>query len=660
MLEQLAGDTLKDGDWLVQAATGFLVGGAHDVVGNQTPEGALQQRADDLDDMITATGATFLGLTVNCARCHDHKFDPIPQQDYYRLQAVFAGVQHAEREIAAPDADRRRAELAVVTAELARLELRLDDLEPPACPDRTSLQRPPVSPRRNVERFQPVAARFLRFTVTATNDGLEPCIDELEVFTTGETPANVALAGGGSTATASSTFPNAAIHKLEHLNDGRYGNSRSWISAERGKGWVQIEFPRTVSIDRVVWGRDREEKFRDRLATDYRVEAAVEPGRWFLVASSADRLSYRPGAPTADVPGLSAEQQRERAGLLERRTRLQERVSALQPMLPVYAGTFTQPGPTHLLLRGDPMRKGEEAPPAGLAVVRPPLVLDPKSPESDRRLALARWLGHPENPLPARVMVNRVWHYHFGQGIVATPSDFGYNGSRPSHPELLDWLASEYRTKGWRLKPLHRLILLSSAYRQSGRIDPKGLAVDQQNRLLWRMPPRRLEAEALRDAVLAVNGRLDRCMGGPGYNLWQKNTNYVVVFAPKAALGPDEFRRMVYQFKPRTQQDPTFGIFDCPDAALARPRRTVSTTALQALNLLNSPFILAQSEFLAGRLLNEAGDDPAGQVQRAFELAFGRRPSAAEHTAAVRMIRDHGVPAFCRAMYNANEFLYVE
>src|SRR5262249_49357415 len=153
---------------------------------------------------------------------------------------------------------------------------------------------------------------------------------------------------------------------------------------------------------------------------------------------------------------------------------------------------------------------------------------------------------------------------------------------------------------------------------------------------------------------------LDRRGGGPGYNVWEKNTNYVVVFRPKAELGPEEFRRMVYQFKPRSQQDPTFGLFDCPDAALARPRRNVSTTALQALNLLHGPFLLAQAEHFAERLRREAGADPGRQVGRAFALAFGRAPTAQEQAAAVALVRAHGLPAFCRAVYNANEFLYVD
>ena len=288
-----------------------------------------------------------------------------------------------------------------------------------------------------------------------------------------------------------------------------------------------------------------------------------------------------------------------------------------------------------------------------------PLELPASAPEGQRRAALARWIGDQANPLPARVMVNRVWHYHFGQGIVATPGDFGYNGSPPSHPELLDWLASRYIAEGWRLKPLHRLIVLSATYRQSSRLDAGAQFVDRQNRLLWRMPPRRLEAESIRDAILACSGCLDQTMGGPGYNIWEKNTNYVAVYQPRGELGPETFRRMVYQFKPRSQQDTTFGVFDCPDAALVVPRRNTSTTALQALNLLNSKFIIQQAALFAERLQTEAGADPARQAERGFEMALGRTPSPSERGAAEALISSHGTPAFCRALYNANEFVYV-
>jgi hypothetical protein len=682
VLEQLAGDTLASGrgaaDWLTQAATGFLVGGTHDIVGNQTVEGMLQQRADDLDDMITATGTTFLGLTIQCARCHDHKFDPILQTDYYGLQAIFAGVNHAEREIAAPDAEGRGREAAALAAELARIERRLDAFEPMAQPGRDELVRPMVNPRRNVERFAAVPARMVRLTILATADGTEPCIDELEVYTepnhdrqgaaldssaAASAPRNVALASAGGRASASSEYPGNPIHKIVHLNDGRYGNGRSWISRVPGRGVVTIAWPEPATIDRVVWSRDREEVYRDRLATQYYLEAALEPGRWQVVGSSLDRQPYRAdagsGATAAATTGLSSQTARELVELVARRSKLRERLSQVGARIKVYAGTFGQPGPTHLLVRGDPTKKGPPVRPSGIAVMRPGLVLDPQASEAERRTALAGWIADPANPLPARVMVNRVWQYHFGRGIVATPSDFGFKGAPPSHPELLDWLAGAYMAGGWRLKPIHRLIVVSSTYRQSSRLDPKAQAVDRDDRLLWRVSPRRLEAEAIRDAILATSGRLDTRMGGPGYNIWEKNTNYVAVYKPRAELGREDYRRMIYQFKPRSQPDPTFGAFDCPDAALVAPRRNVSTTALQALNLLNSRFVVQQAEFFAERLHAEAGSDPARQAVRGFRLAFGRAPAPTEQAAAVTLIGSHGTAAFCRALYNANEFVYI-
>ncbi len=684
VIEQLAADTLISGpmnsssdcggngvpdtgsDWLTNAATGFLVGGAHDIVGNQTVEGMLQQRADDLDDMITTTGTTFLGLTIQCARCHDHKFDPITQKDYYSIQAIFAGVNHAERAVVAPDAESRRREETALRAELATIERRLDETEPLASPDRHSPARAMVNARRNVERFVPVSARMVRLTIRATSDRTEPCLDEVEVYTAqstyGPPSRNVGLASAGAKASASSEFPDAAIHKIAHLNEGLTGNSHSWISREPGKGSITIAWSHPAVIDRVVWGRDREEVYRDRLATDYDLEVAIEPGHWKIVASSRDRVPFTAtggATPAVAHPEPTSAASVERGQLVTRQTRIRERLAQLGMTIKLYAGTFREPGPTFLLVRGDPTRKGPEVSPSGVAGVRPALAIDRKTPETQRRVALARWIADPANPLPARVMVNRLWHYHFGRGLVATPSDFGLNGAAPSHPELLDWLANAYIAAGWRLKPIHRLIVTSATYRQSSRFDAANGAIDRDNRLLWRTSPRRLEAESIRDAILAASGQLDNRMGGPGYNIWENNTNYVAIYKPKAELSPGDFRRMVYQFKPRSQPDPTFGAFDCPDAALGAPRRNVSTTALQALNLLNSHFVIRQAAFFARRLEAEAGPDPARQAARAFNLALGRLPSRSEQIAAVSLIQSHGALALCRALYNTNDFVYV-
>jgi hypothetical protein len=325
----------------------------------------------------------------------------------------------------------------------------------------------------------------------------------------------------------------------------------------------------------------------------------------------------------------------------------------------VYAGKFEQPGPTYRLYRGDAMSPREAVTPGGLAVLSPALDLPADAPERARRVALGRWLTDAGNPLTPRVIVNRLWHYHFGQGLVTTPSDFGHMGARPTHPELLDFLASELVRGGWRMKAIHRLIVTSAAYRQSSESDAEARALDGDASLLWRFPPRRLEAEALHDAILAVSGKLDLTMGGPGFDLFKPNANYVRVYEPKEDFGPGEFRRMVYAQKPRLQADGVFAAFDCPDAGQTQPRRAVSTTPLQALNLLNSHFVLGQAETLAERLRREAGEDAGAQVGLSFQLAFGREATATEREVAVKLVGEHGLAAFCRAIYNANEFLYV-
>jgi hypothetical protein len=655
VLEQLAGDAVARGDPKIEAATGFLVGGTHDMVGNATKEGQLQQRMDDLYDMVSTTGSAFLGLTVNCARCHDHKFDPILQKDYYGLQAIFSGVQHTERPIGAANIPSRQKEAARLRQELSRLNEQIDDCEPLAGIAGSPVRRPAVHPRRNVERFSAVQARYVRFVISATTDGTEPCIDELEIYSTGARPSNLALAGAGARASASSVFPKNPLHKIEHVNDGQVGNSRSWISREPGKGWVMIELPRPARISRVVWGRDREEKFTDRLPRDYRVEVSLDRKTWKAIAGSWDRLAYAQGREKSASTALPTKLQQ----LLEERANLETRLAGLLKPPMIYAGTFKAPEPTFVLKRGDPLQPLARADPSAIRAVGRPLGLGDKARDRQRRIALARWIADPHNPLPARVTVNRLWHYHFGQGIVRTPSDFGYNGDRPSHPELLDWLAAEFQSNGWRLKPLHKLIILSSTYRQASGVNSAARKVDAGCRLLWRYPPRRLETEALRDAILQVSGSLNLRMGGPGYHLW-KYSGYVIVFEPRTRLGPEEFRRMVYQFKPRTQQDETFGVFDCPDATLAMPRRNVSTTALQALNLLNGAFVQDQSKRFAARLRREAGTDPARQVERAIGLVFGRNPSASEARAATALVQEHGFPVFCRALYNANELMYLE
>jgi hypothetical protein len=652
--EQIAGDAHG-----VHPATGFLVAGPTDQV--RSPDVVLtsNQRADELHDVVSTTASAFLGLTVGCARCHDHKFDPVPQTDYYRMKAVFAGVRHGERPIpdARADAARQR-EIAALEGEIAAATSRLDEFRAAvkAAGGQPAL-KPQVSPQENVDTFPAVRAAFLRFTVLATAGNTQPCIDELEVFDTDG--KNVALT---AVPTASSTLSGFDIHRLEHVNDGHYGNSRSWISNEGGKGWVQLAFREPALVHRVAWSRDRSPspKFSDRVATRYEIAVSDDGQAWKTVASDKDRIPHGSDAGRADdFSRLSPNERAEAESLAARVAETEKKLKSLKEVPTAYIGQFAAPEKTHRFFRGDPMAPREEIAPGSLTRFGAEWQLGADAPEQERRKRLADWIASAENPLTARVIANRLWHYHFGTGIVDTPSDLGVNGGQPSHPELLDWLAAELVSAGWRLKHLHRLIVTSRAYRQSSAARPEALAVDSGSRFLWRYPPRRLEAEPLRDTILAVSGSLDRRMGGPGFDLFEPNSNYVKVYTTKTAFTPEDFRRMVYQAKPRSELDTFFGAFDCPDAGQVQPKRTVSTTPLQALNMLNGEFLLDQATRFARRVESEAGADPARQVARAVLLAFGREATPAEIEAGRALVERHGLPILCRSLYNASEFLTV-
>ena len=656
--EQLAGDALG-----VDVATGFLVAGPVDIV--KSPDIALtaQQRADELDDMVGTTGTAFLGLTLGCARCHSHKFDPISHREYYSMAAVFAGVQHGERPVPLPPG--QQAEVARLETRIQQLEQQLARFIPRAVPAGGTatnklgpVLRAAVNASRNEEVLAPVEAKFVRFTILASSG--EPCLDELEVWSG---TRNVALATNGTKPTASGTLPGYAIHQLAHLNDGKPGNQWSWISSESGRGWVQLEFPRPERIDRIVWGRDRLGQFKDRVAARYVIEAALSTNTWQQVASSEDREPFQGGAekPAGLVyrfDGWPETEAAEGRGWLTELEKTRKAKEAAARSAMVYAGTFAQPGTTHRLHRGDPLQKREPVAPGTLAIYNP-LNLATNTPEQQRRLELAGWIASPDNPLTARVLVNRVWQHDFGVGLVSTPNDFGKNGAKPTHPELLDWLAADFMARGWSLKKLQRQILTSATWRQSSAPRPDALPVDAGSRLLWRFPPRRVEAEAIRDSILAVSGNLDRTAGGPSFFLHDVDRENVYHYHPKEKFTPAESRRMVYAFKVRMEQDGIFGAFDCPDGSLVMPKRSVSTTPLQALNLFNSRFILQQADTFAERLRKEAGGEGRAQIARAWELAFNRRPGQAEADEAVAFARAEGLPALCRAVLNANEFLFI-
>lgn len=641
--EQIAGDALG-----ADVGTGFLVAGSYDIVKSPDINLTLMQRQDELTDMVNTTGTTFLGLTIGCARCHNHKFDPISQKDFYEFQAVFAGVGYGDRPLKKTMSKEMKEEAAQLRLEIAAHQAAVEDFKKKAAASEgegLANLREPVNSTLNIEEFGAIDAKFVRFTIRETSSG-QPCIDELMVFD--PEGNNVAP---GAIPTASGSLAGYPIHQLEHINDGLVGNDHSWI-CDQTSGWVQLEFDAPRAIGRIEWARDRNGQVVDRVSTNYVIESSLDGTTWEILASSDDRQPYQGTLdPAAFLTTLSAVDAEAARGLLEKITDENARISALETGTPAWIGNFSQPGKTFRLYRGDPMAKREEVAPDALEVMGT-LGMEIDEAEQQRRVKIADWIASRENPLTARVMANRLWQFVFGTGIVDTPSDFGLNGTQPTHPELLDWLAAEFMENGWSSKDLLRLMLTSETFRQSSQPRAEPAKIDASARYYWRFPPHRLEAEAIRDSILAVCGTLNlEVTDGPGFYLLDVDRENVVHYSPKKITGPEEWRRMVYMVKIRQEQDAVFGAFDCPDGSQVMPKRSRSTTPLQALNLFNSPFVIQQADKLGARI----GGDPA----KAFDILYGR-PATEEETAdSTAFITEYGLQAFCRAMLNTNELLFI-
>ena len=658
--EQLVGDALGQ-----DAATGFLVTASvllPGQIGKDDPSKRLA-RQDSIDEIVVNIGQTFLGLSVGCARCHDHKFDPITAKDYYAMQAFVAGVEYGDRDLRTPEAEAAREEAKRLQPRLAEIDQELARFVPVV---KSGAERPMINARENADRFAPTNAKRVRFTIKATNN-LEPCIDELEVFNTrGE---NVALATAGTLRKSGGDIGVAERHELRFINDGRYGNGRSWMAKEQGKGWVELEFKQEQTIERVVWGRDREGKFTDRLAIDYQIEIGDSAGQWHTAADASDRRKFDPKSQRIVKPtlsGLSPDETKRAKPLMQEKTDIEAKIKATENAQKVFAGTFRTPDDIHLLNRGDPEQPKEPVVPAVLSALGD-WKLTKETPEQKRRQSLAEWIASPQNPLTARVMVNRIWQGHFGTGLVPTPSDFGRMGMKASHPELLDWLAAEFIRSGWSVKHMHRLIVLSATYgrtsfptrsQSSGNELENSFYKDAESRYLWRFPSRRLEAESIRDSMLAVSGQLNVKMHGRGFNLFDQRGG-LSGFDPIETFTPDNQRRMIYAHKVRREPETVFGAFDCPDAGQSTAIRRASTTPIQALNLFNSRFTLAQAEAFAARVKKEMGEDSTKQITRAYRLALSREPTREELAEAQPIVRQHGIAPLCRALFNSNEFLFI-
>jgi mono/diheme cytochrome c family protein len=689
VIEQLAGDVVGAGDPLVEIATAFLVSGPYDSVGNQDEVQQKVIRANTIDDLITATSNAFLGLTVNCARCHHHKFDPIPTEDYYRLRAAFDGVTHGERVLAteaeksahaaglAPLEARRRE----VTAGLESLEKSIATRALERAAREANWTLPKVTRHFNEHRFAPVRARHLRFRIRATSDrprsGENARLDEFEVWTAERESRNIALAATGTTATGATTrraedLVGTSAYGVELVTDGRFGER--WFVGAPAE--LLLTFPRPELIDRIVFSQDRTQAagalatHLGAYVTEYEVEVSLDGAQWHRVADSLAREPFNEAQKVERFAAAvtTTDESARLAALRTARQEVERQIKELPPLPRYWAGKFSQPTATTYVHRGgDPQRRGVDIRPASLAVLDgalPGYDLPAEAPEAERRLALARWIADQRNPLTPRVMVNRLWSHHFGTGIVDTPSDFGYLGGRPTHPELLDWLAQRLLHHGWRLKPLQREILLSEAWQQRSDFREEAARVDGASRLLWRFPPRRLDAEEIRDTLLAVTGRLDPRLGGPGFRLYRYLEDNVATYVPLDRHGPETWRRAIYHQNARASLVDGLTDFDLPDNASAAPTRIRTTSPLQALTQLNHRLTLDLAEALAARIARadtaQAGlDDDTARIQQAFAFAFQRSATAAEVAAARQLIATHGWRAFTRALLNANELFYL-
>ena len=547
VLEQVAGDELFPDSEEALVATGFHgAGPRHVISGNQDKDEARQEV---LTEMAIGVGQALIGLTVQCARCHDHKFDPISQEEYYRLESFFGATELKEVPTASED------EIAAQEKATAEHEAQLEPLK-------------------------------------------------------------------------------AQLKEIEEPFNAQV--------RERKRAALEPDHAAALKIP-----EDERTEEQERLAKE--ANSQIKPV-WYEI-----------------VPLMPPETKRQRAELRQKLHTLE--LHRPDPPAAAFAvANLAEPSASHVLQGGDYRRKGKAVSPGFLQVVGT-LGVEAPSSGTGRRSALARWLTSDQNPLLARVMVNRIWEFRMGQGLMADPNNFGLLGGMPTHPELLDTLALRFVREGWSIKAMDRLIVLSSAYRQSAEIDPRRAESDPDNRWYWRAHRRRLSGEAIRDSALAASGRLNRSLTGKPVRIPIEREVYDLIFTEAEPdnlwpVTPDRHqhdRRSLYLLNKRTVRLPFLANFDQPDTMTSCSVRPTSTHALQSLSLLNSDFMQDQSQSLADRILRHCGESGTDcQIRRAFELTLARPPSAAEHGLASDFLRSrpHSLQDFALALLNRNEFVY--
>ncbi len=781
---QLAGDVIAPGDVEALKAVGFLVAGAHDTVVPVVDRMRAMMRQDELEDTVGTVSQTFLGLTVNCARCHDHKFDPISAREYYQIAAALAGVDHGEKEFVTPEVTQR---LEDMKTGMYGLKLLLRGQEVPIrkavllersrsgagdAKDKSEAPSPPAPlparPGRGEQgKTAPTPLAAWDFAAKNLKDQLGTMHATLH--------GSAKLDEGGLLVDGTTAFASTAPLGRDLLEKTLEVRIRLKSLEQRGGGAISLQTTQGHQFDAIVFGEneprrwmagsegfartlpfagtdeDQADKEFVVLAQVYhadgtiigyrngqpygkpiRKEAALkyEAGKSQIVfglrhgteaggnrmlngliasarlydkALSAEEVAITAGSANTFVTEaeivakLSAEDRATRAAHQTEMSKLGLQYADLAKNGPVtiYTAIATQPPPMKVHQRGSVTSLGEEVAPAGLASIQgldPSFGLKPDAIESHRRVRLANWITDARNPLFARVMANRVWHHHFGAGLVETPNDLGFHSGRPSHPELLEWLASDFgfwiadfglkneqdsssssfsgsssnpkskiQNPKFSLKRLHRLLVTSATYRQASTFNESAAQVDAGNRLLWRMNPHRLEAESVRDAMLSVAGELNDELGGKGYSdvnsYFFKGTQF---YDPIDPTGFPNQRRTIYRMSARGGRSPFLDTFDCPDPSTTTPKRSSTVTPLQALSLMNHSFVLRMADQFASHLKTSVGESPEQQVRAAYRQLYGRTPEADEVVLSVEFVKRRGLPAFCRALWNSSEFLFVD
>ncbi len=582
-----------------------------------------QQRQVYLNEVTATTASVFLGLTLGCAQCHDHKYDPIPTKDFYRFQAFFNAIYVSDAEVPYQDkAFREKAE--------AKIRYYTDQLKEGSAKKARDDYEKLLLDKLIPLKIKEAAGRKLE----AQDLRLELRNTEQKIFTPAE----------------------QARHAELEADFNRMGD------AEEKQA---LEACEKVLLEKLRDAYDR--KLADPLARFRRL--TVEDVRASMPVDGAERKYF------------SADEAEKWQKLTDQIEVMQRRLARWKPVALSVANVAGPPiGPplprTHVLIRGDFRQPGEGVDPGFPSAITgnsEPAVIDSdryrQFPTRGRRITLARWIASPENPLTARVMVNRIWQHHFGRGIVGTPNDFGRNGERPTHPELLDWLAQRFVKQNWSVKAIHRLILTSNTWRQSADNHESAAAaakIDPENRLLSHFSRQRLEAEEVRDTILFLSGRLNLERGGPSvFPRLPEELSDLAKPVPAGGLQwepnekeEDERRRSVYIFQRRSLPLPMMAAFDATVFNETCPVRSVTTTPLQALSFMNGSLVNEEAAYLAARVKKDAAEDRRAQVRRLFEIVLNRAPDTDEMS---RMVDFPGsLESLSRILLSSNELMYVE